>query len=113
MATELERFTENPVSEEELTRSRENLKGRMVLAMESTGARMSRLGSALLGEMPILSVSEMVDRIDAVGIEDVRELAVELFSPHALAAAGVGPAEPRFRSALAPLGAPAAQGVRG
>ena len=40
---ELQRCVEDPASEEELQRSRENLKGRVVLALESTGARMSRL----------------------------------------------------------------------
>ncbi len=37
---------EDPASEEELVRSRENLKGRVVLGLESTGARMSRLGAS-------------------------------------------------------------------
>ena len=67
MTAELERCVEDPASEEELTRSRENLKGRVVLGMESTGAR-SRLGASLLNDMPILSVDEMIERIDAVGI---------------------------------------------
>ena len=69
VAAELERLVEDPASEEELVRSRENLKGRVVLGMESTGARMSRLGSSLLHGMPILVVNEMLARIDAVGLE--------------------------------------------
>ncbi len=81
VAAELERCVEDPASEEELVRSRENLKGRVVLGMESTGARMSRLGASLLNEMPILSVNEMIERIDAVEIEAVRALAGELFAP--------------------------------
>ena len=44
VAAELERLVEDPASEEELVRSRENLKGRVVLGMESTGARMSGSG---------------------------------------------------------------------
>ena len=44
IATELERFVEAPISEQELMRSRENLKGRVVLSLESTAARMNRLG---------------------------------------------------------------------
>ena len=93
IAAELERFVQDPASAEELDRSRENLKGRMVLALESTGARMSRLGVSVLNEMPILSVDEVIERIDAVGIEDVRELAGELFAPERLSVAGVGPDE--------------------
>jgi predicted Zn-dependent peptidase len=103
IARELERLLEDPASPEELHRSRENLKGRVALSLESTSARMSRLGSALLGGVPILSVDEIVDRIDAVTLEDLRELARELFTPERLSAAGVGAEERAFRLALAPL----------
>jgi predicted Zn-dependent peptidase len=103
IATQLERLLENPASPEELDRSRENLKGRVALSLESTTARMNRLGSALLGDMPIYSVDEIVERIDAVTVEDLRELARELFAPDALSAAGVGAEEDVFTRALAPL----------
>ncbi len=103
LAQALERCVQDPASPEELERSRENLKGRVVLALESTGARMSRLGSSVLYGLPILSVDEMIERIDAVGIEQVRELAVELFAPSRLSLAGVGPDEDAFNEAIEPL----------
>jgi predicted Zn-dependent peptidase len=105
VAAELERCVEDPATKEELVRSRENLKGRVVLGMESTGARMSRLGASLLNEMPILSVNEMIERIDSVEIDAVRALAGELFVPGGLSVAGVGPAESEFLAAIEPLGA--------
>jgi predicted Zn-dependent peptidase len=109
VAAELERCVEavggKPITDAELVRSRENLKGRVVLGMESTGARMSRLGSSLLNELPILSVDEMLERIDSVEIDAVRALAAELFTPSRLSAAGVGPAESEFLAAIEPLGA--------
>jgi predicted Zn-dependent peptidase len=104
LATELHRCVEDPASEEELVRSRENLKGRMVLALESTGARMSRLGASVLNGLPILSLDEMIERIDAVGIAELRELAGGLFDPRLLSVAGVGPAEDAFQEAIEPLG---------
>ena len=107
LAGELERCVADPASEQELKRSRENLKGRVVLGLESTGARMSRLGASVLNDLPILSVNEMLERIDAVGIEQVRELATELFDPAGLSVAGVGPDEGDFRTAIGALGAPA------
>jgi predicted Zn-dependent peptidase len=107
VATELERCVEDPASDEELVRSRENLKGRVVLGMESTGARMSRLGASVLNELPILSVNEMIERIDSVEIEQIRALAAELFVPSGLSAAGVGPSEAEFLAAIEPLGAAA------
>jgi predicted Zn-dependent peptidase len=104
LATELRRCVEDPASEEELVRSRENLKGRMVLGLESTGARMSRLGASVLNGLPILSLDEMIERIDAVGIAELKELASALFDPRQLSVAGVGPAEDAFQEALEPLG---------
>jgi predicted Zn-dependent peptidase len=103
LAAELERCVEDPASEEELTRSRENLKGRVVLSLESTGARMSRLGVSVLNGLPILSVEEMIERIDAVTMDDLRQLAGELFHPAKLSVAAVGAEEQAFREALAPL----------
>jgi len=103
IASELERFVGDPASAAELDRSRENLKGRMVLALESTGARMSRLGISVLNGLPILSVDEVIERIDAVDVAALRELAGELFVPDRLSVACVGPDEEAFRAALRPL----------
>jgi len=108
VAAELARCVEDPASEEELVRSRENLKGRVVLALESTGARMSRLGTSVMNGLPILSVDDVIERIDSVEIAQVRELAAELFAPGALSVAGVGPDEEAFLAAIEPLSSGAA-----
>jgi predicted Zn-dependent peptidase len=100
VGAELERFVADPATDEELARSKENVKGRTVLALESTSARMNRLGSSILAEMPLLSVDEIIERVDAVTVEDVKVLAAELFANGRLSAAGVGGDEDRFRSAL-------------
>jgi predicted Zn-dependent peptidase len=103
IAAELERAVERPADEQELTRSRENLKGRVVLSMESTAARMSHLGGSLLHGMPILSVDEVIERIDAVGLADLEALAGELLAPAGLSVACVGPDAGIFDAAIAPL----------
>jgi predicted Zn-dependent peptidase len=103
VAGELAHCVQEPASEEELTRSRENLKGRMALALESTGARMSRLGTSVLNGLPILSVEEMIERIDSVSIPELEKLADELFQTARLSVAGVGPDEEAFHAAIAPL----------
>jgi predicted Zn-dependent peptidase len=108
LAAELERFVREPADAQELERSRENAKGRMVLAMESTAARMNRLGSSVLCDLPILSVEEVIARIDAVTMDDLRELAAELFRGPELSVAAIGPDEQALRAALAPLEAVAA-----
>jgi predicted Zn-dependent peptidase len=53
--------------------------------------------------MPVLSVDDIIERVDAVTMEDVRALAAELFAPERLSAAGVGAEEDRFRSALSSI----------
>ncbi len=103
VAAELERLRREPATAEELHRSKENVKGRMVLGLESTAARMNRLGSSVLAGMPVLGVDEIVERIDAVTLEDLEALASELFGPERLSAAGIGPDEAAFREALEAL----------
>jgi predicted Zn-dependent peptidase len=98
---ELERLREDPASDEELARAKENLKGRVVLALESTGARMNRLGSEILAGAPLLSLDELVERIEAVSLEDLAGLVAELWPADNLSAAGIGPEEARFDEALA------------
>jgi predicted Zn-dependent peptidase len=103
LASELARIREQPVSAEELERAKDNVKGRIVLALESTSARMDRLGSAVLAGMPILELDETIERIAAVDAEQVGALAAELLAPERLCAAAIGPDEDVFRAALAPL----------
>jgi predicted Zn-dependent peptidase len=102
---ELERVRVEPATAEELQRSKENVKGRLVLSLESTTSRMNRLGSSVLTGVPLLSVDELVARIDAVTVEDLEALAAELFDVARLSAAGIGPEEDPFRAALGPVSA--------
>lgn len=100
IAAELRRFAESPADAAELDRARESVKGRMALAMESTGVRMARLGGSILHEMPLLSLEESMERVDAVGMEDLRELAQELLHLPSLSVAAIGPQESELERAL-------------
>jgi predicted Zn-dependent peptidase len=84
----------------ELDRAKENLKGRILLSMESTSNRMSRLGKSLISDTELLSVDRIAAEIDAVTHDAVAELAGVLLAPEKLSAAGIGPGEERFREAL-------------
>ena len=79
---------EDGVTAEELERSKENVKGRIVLSLESTAARMNRLGSAVLNELPLLTLDEVVERIEAVTLDELDGLPRELLAPERLSAAG-------------------------
>ena len=100
---ELERLRSEPVSDDELSRAKEHVKGRLVLSSESTAARMTRVGRATLFDLPIYSLDEMLEKVDEVTVEDLQELASELYSEDGLSAACIGPGEDRFRRALAPV----------
>ncbi|HEY5941234.1 MAG TPA: pitrilysin family protein [Solirubrobacterales bacterium] len=103
IGTEMARLRSEPVSEEELTRAKESVKGRLVLSSESTAARMTRISRATLFGLPIESLDEMLGKVDAIEVNDLTELARELYAADSLSAACVGADEDRFRKALAPV----------
>ena len=100
---ELAHLSTDGASGEELERAKEHVKGRMVLGLESSGARMGRIARSILFDIPLLSLDELLRRVDAVGEDEVGELAAELYDPSRFSAACVGTDEDRFRSALSPV----------
>jgi predicted Zn-dependent peptidase len=88
------------VRPEELERAKDNLKGRIMLSMESTSNRMSRLGKSLITDTELLSIERIMAEIDAVEPEALAELAGVLLAPERLSAAGIGPDEERFMAAV-------------
>jgi predicted Zn-dependent peptidase len=103
IAAELSRLRSEPVSEEELSRAKESVKGRLVLSSESTAARMSRISRATLFGLPIDTLDEMIAKVDAVSVEGVTDLAAELYGAERLSAACIGRDNARFRHAVAPI----------
>ena len=51
--------------------------------------------------LPLLETDEVIARFEAVTLDDLRELTDELWAPERLSAAGIGPDEQVFRSAVA------------
>ena len=82
---------------DELARAKENLKGRILLSLESTSTRMTRLGKSTITDTPLLTLEEIVQRLEAVTAGEVAELADELLAPERLSVAGIGPDEARFQ----------------
>lgn len=103
IGAELERLRSEPVSAEELARAKENVKGRLVLSSESTAARMTRISRATLFGLPIESLDSMLAKVDAVTVEELSDLAGELYGSERLSAACIGRNEECFRKALAPV----------
>jgi predicted Zn-dependent peptidase len=103
IGTELARLRSEPVSDEELRRAKESVKGRLVLSSESTAARMTRISRATLFGLPIESLDQMLAKVEAVEVDQLTELAAELYGEEHLSAACVGADEAKFRAALAPV----------
>jgi predicted Zn-dependent peptidase len=103
VAEQIAAVASGDVREEEIARAKENLKGRIMLSMELTSNRMSRLGKSLITDSELLSLDRILAEIEAVDIGSVAELADLLFARDQLSAAAIGPKENRLTSALEPL----------
>ena len=78
LAAELEKLAEHGVSADELNKALGQLSGGIVLALEDSGSRMSRLGRAEIVTGEFVDIDESLDRIRSVTAADVQELAREL-----------------------------------
>jgi predicted Zn-dependent peptidase len=83
------------ITPEELERGKGSLKGSIVLGLEDTSSRMSRLGKGELCHGEILTPDEMLSRIEAIDLEDVQRAAQETIGAHPWALAVVGPSGER------------------
>jgi predicted Zn-dependent peptidase len=88
---ELERVVADGLTEAELERGKGHLEGSLVLGMEDTSSRMTRLGKSELTSGEILSVDEVIRRVDAVTDADVRAVAKEVLGTGPRALAMIGP----------------------
>lgn len=86
----LAEVAENGLDDDEVARGRGQLRGGLVLGLEDSASRMSRLGKSELNYGRHLSVEQTLERIDAVTAEDVAQLAGELLR-RPLTTAVVGP----------------------
>jgi predicted Zn-dependent peptidase len=82
----VETLVADGITTDELERVREGIKGQMVLGLESTRARMTRLGKSCVTGGELLTLDEIVARIDAVTTDTVNALARTVFDGnHAVA----------------------------
>jgi predicted Zn-dependent peptidase len=100
------------IGSRELTRAKENLKGRIMLSMESTSNRVTRLGKSTITETELLSLDEILGHIEAVQADDVAALASELLPAERLSVAAIGPSGRHVRRAVGRIN-PALETVRG
>ena len=99
---ELHKVAEHGLTDEELARGKGQVRGSLVLGLEDTGSRMSRIAKAELVYGDLMSVDDVLAEVAAVTPDDVRELARELLtSPLSLAVVGPFDESRDFSAALA------------
>ena len=101
VAEQLADIAAGNVGDAELERAKENIKGRLMLSMESTSNRMTRLGKSIVTDTELLTTERLIAEIDAVEAAAVSELCAVLLAPERISASGIGPSEERFRTAVA------------
>ncbi len=83
------------VTADEVARAKEHLKGSLVLSLESTSSRMNRLAKQELYHGHFITLDEMLAAIDAVSLNQVREMASLLLDGSQLSLVALGPVETR------------------
>lgn len=90
---EVQQIIANGITEKELNRAKEQIKGNLFLGLESVSSRMTRLGRNELCLNRVISPSEIVERIFAVTLEDIKLLANDLFKDNHFTLSTIGPLE--------------------
>jgi len=78
---ELARVVEEGLPDGELEQVKRQVKGQVMLSLESTGARLHRLASFALHDEPMMGLDGLIAKIDAVTADDVRRVASAHFEP--------------------------------
>jgi predicted Zn-dependent peptidase len=87
---EFQNLKQEPVGEEELRRSKDHLKGSLMLSLESTSSRMSNLARQEMYFGRFFSLDELVDSIEQVTAADVQRIAQAFFDPKQIALTVLG-----------------------
>ncbi len=77
---EIEEMARSAITEKEFESAKKHLAAETLLSIEDCGSRMSRIGASLLLHDDVITVEEVVSRINAVTMEDVRYIAAEVFN---------------------------------
>ena len=90
VVAEIRRLKEEPMTDVELRRAKDHLKGSLMLGLESTSSRMSNLARQEMYFDRQFSLDETLQSVEAVTRDDVRRVTDELFAPAGLAATVLG-----------------------
>jgi predicted Zn-dependent peptidase len=87
---EFRKLKDEPLPEEELTRAKDQLKGNILMGLESSNSRMANLARQEIYFGQFFTADEIIARIDAVDTEQVQAMAARLFDPERIAVTLLG-----------------------
>lgn len=88
---EYKKISRKEVSNSELKKTKDNLKGKLALLLESSDIRASFYGVQELLEKKILTPKEIFKKIDKISVNDILKVAKDIFRPEKLNLALIGP----------------------
>lgn len=97
---EIRKMAAHGMERSELKRTKDQMKGNLMLSLESSHSRMNKLAKDELVAGAHTSLEEMLSEIDAVTEQQVSQVAQELFIPRTMAITGLGPLSSRQAAAL-------------
>ncbi len=87
---ELRRLKREPVPAEELQRAKDQVKGNILLGLETSSSRMSNLARQEMYFDHFFGAEEIIQEIERVTVENVQHMAAQLFQPDAVAVTVLG-----------------------
>lgn len=81
ISTELAKIASEGLSRDELDQTKRQVKGQVMLSLESTGSRLYRLASFALHDKPFLGLDGLLEKIDEVSVDDVHRAAERYYAP--------------------------------
>jgi len=87
---EFGRLRDRPVSSRELARAKENIKGSIMLSLESSSSRMSHLAQQMIYHDRFHELEEILEAVERVSARDIRDLADRMFDASRLTLTALG-----------------------
>jgi predicted Zn-dependent peptidase len=87
---EFREMKSQPIPDEELRRAKDQLKGSLMLSLESSTSRMSNLARQQMYFDRFFTMDETIDQIESVTADEVAQMARELFNPDQIAITVLG-----------------------
>jgi predicted Zn-dependent peptidase len=88
---EMENVRKHNLTSDEVSKSKTQIRGALVLGLESMSSRMMRMGKSMIYFGKVIPLTEIMDKINAVSHDDIDRVSNQLFDESRLTLAAVGP----------------------